>query len=116
MVKQIGDFVWDNAGFLGEGSYGKVFKGKNAKTGEPVAVKCMDMSAFNDKFMKDALHNEIEVMRALKSDNVVRMFHVESTKDTTYIILELCAEGDLRKFLSTHQGHLPEGQALEILN
>jgi len=41
MQRQIGDFVWDN---LGEGSYGKVYKGKNIKTGELVAVKCMDMS------------------------------------------------------------------------
>jgi len=44
MLKQIGDYSWDNNGFLGEGSYGKVYKGKNVKTGEPVAVKCMDMS------------------------------------------------------------------------
>lgn len=116
MVKQIGDFTWDESGFLGEGSYGKVYKGKNAKTGESVAVKCMDMASFTDEFMIQALHNEIQVMRELKSDNVVRMYHVEQTKATTFIILELCGDGDLRKFIHSHSGNLPEAQSLEILN
>lgn len=100
--------MWDDSGFLGEGSYGKVFKGKNAKTGELVAVKCMDMSAFTDDFMKTALETEINVMRELKSDNVVRMYHVESNQKTTFIILELCSDGDLRKFIHNNSGHLPE--------
>jgi len=35
---------------------------------------------------------------------------------TTYIILELCPDGDLRKFIHTNNGHLPENLSLDILN
>lgn len=40
----------------------------------------MDMSSFTDEFMKEALQTEISVMKELKSDNVVRMYHVEHDK------------------------------------
>lgn len=59
--------------------------------------------------MKESLENEIQVMKELHSDNVVRMYHVESDKKTTYIILELCSDGDLRKFIHNNNGNLPEG-------
>ena len=35
---------------------------------------------------------------------------------TTYIILELCPDGDLRKFIHTNNGHLQENLCLDILN
>lgn len=66
--------------------------------------------------MKESLENEIRVMKELKSDNVVRMYHCENDKKTTYIILELCPDGDLRKFIHNNKGHLPEKLSLEILN
>lgn len=66
--------------------------------------------------MKESLENEIKVMSELHSDNVVRMYHCEHDKKTTYIILELCGDGDLRKFIHTNNGHLAEKLSLEILN
>lgn len=102
----MGDFVWDQSGFLGEGSFGKVYKGKNVKTNEIVAIKCMDMSAFTDKFMLDSLKNEINVMKQLKSDNVVKLFDVLQDNKYTYIILEFCPDGDLNKFIKKNQGSL----------
>lgn len=73
--------MWDpSVGLLGEGSFGKVYKGKNVKTGELVAVKCMDMSNFHDAYMKESLENEISVMKILKSNNVVRLLYHETDK------------------------------------
>ncbi len=60
----IGDFTWDDKDFLGEGSFGKVYKGKNSKTGEVVAVKCLDMKQMgSDKFLLDSLETEIDIMK-----------------------------------------------------
>ena len=80
MAHKVGDFVWDNSGFLGEGSFGKVYKGKNQKTGEIVAVKCISMKLITDPYMVESLKKEISVMKQLTSPNVVKMFDVEGDK------------------------------------
>lgn len=76
--KTIGHYKYDEAKFLGEGSFGKVYKGTNTQTGETVAIKRMDMSAFKDQFMIESLKNEIGVMKQLHGPNVVRLFDVYS--------------------------------------
>jgi serine/threonine protein kinase len=59
--KKIGDYTYNK--FIGEGSFGKVYKGKNNTTGEEVAVKVMEMKNLKDPFLLESLRNEIKVMK-----------------------------------------------------
>ncbi|CAD8088832.1 unnamed protein product [Paramecium primaurelia] len=59
--------------FLGRGSFGKVYKGKDTQTGEAVAIKIMDMTLFDDQFMIDALNKEIAIMKQLQHPTIVRL-------------------------------------------
>ncbi len=95
--KKIGDYTYNK--FIGEGSFGKVYKGKNNTTGEEVAVKVMEMKNLKDPFLLESLRNEIKVMKQLTSPNVVRMYDVIQDAKATYIILEYCPDGDLSKFI-----------------
>ena len=74
MTGRIGDYVYDK--FLGEGSFGKVYKGCNAQNKEEVAVKQMEMIKLSDPYMLDSLEKEISVMKALKSPNIVKLYDV----------------------------------------
>ena len=96
------------------GSFGKVYKGTDTKSGDTVAIKKMDMSAFTDKFMIDSLKTEIAVMKALRGDNVVRMHDVYDDPKFTYIVLEFCPDGDLRNYLHKSNYMLSEKDALPI--
>lgn len=115
MTSKIGDFVWESSGFLGEGSFGRVYKGKNQKTGEIVAVKCMDMKKLNDPYLLESLQKEISVMKKLTSEHVVRMYDVQGDKQTTYIILEFCPDGDLDKYIRKNGGSLKEDQGINVM-
>lgn len=39
---QMGDYTFTEKYCIGQGSYGKVYKGRNLKTGREVAIKEMD--------------------------------------------------------------------------
>lgn len=100
---------------MGEGSFGKVYKGKNIKTGEVAAVKCISMKLVSDPYMAESLKKEISVMKQLTSPNVVKMYDVEGDKETTYIILEFCPDGDLDKFMRKNGGMLKEDVAMKVM-
>jgi calcium-dependent protein kinase len=74
--------------------------------------------------MIDSLKNEIKVMRELKSDvphspltskHVVRMYDVFQAANQTYMVIEFCPDGDLRKFISKNGGLLSEAVAVDVL-
>lgn len=75
----------------------------------------MDMSKFTDPYMIESLRNEIRVMQKLTGDHVVRMYDVQGNAKETFIILEFCPEGDLRKFMEKHGGQLTEKQSVDVL-
>jgi len=58
--------------------------------------------------MLESLKNEINVMKELKSDHIVKMYDCQGDAKYTYIILEFCGDGDLSKFINKHNGQLTE--------
>ncbi|KRX01734.1 Protein kinase-like domain [Pseudocohnilembus persalinus] len=90
-MHKIGKYQWSSKDFLGEGSFGKVYKGINTENGQ-------------------------QVMKKLKSPNVVRMYDVFNDSKTTYIILEFCKDGDLDHYIRKNGGLLNEKEALDVLN
>ncbi|KAM3130266.1 hypothetical protein pb186bvf_017661 [Paramecium bursaria] len=110
------DWVYEKKDFLGAGSFGQVYKAKNSKTGEVAALKILDMKMFNDPFMIDSLKTEINVMKQLKSPNVVRMIDVytNANKSQTFMVIELC-DHDVRSLMNK-KGYLPQDQAIEVMS
>jgi len=46
-VQKEGNYQWESRKFIGEGSFGKVYKGINVKTKEDIAVKVLDIRHFS---------------------------------------------------------------------
>ncbi|CAD8076940.1 unnamed protein product [Paramecium sonneborni] len=107
-------YMYFERDFLGEGSYGKLYKGKDTKTQEEVAIKIFDLTKMEGVEL-DLLDTEIAIMKELQHPNIAKI--IDSFKlppKNMVIILELC-DGDLNKLMKKHGGKLPEQVAQNAL-
>lgn len=84
---------------IGEGTYGVVFKGKNKKTGQLVAIKKIRMESDDEGIPSTALR-EISLLRELEHPNVVGLLEVLMEENRLYLIFEFLSM-DLKKYLDS---------------
>ena len=113
--KKIEHYEWNTKAHLGSGSYGKVYFGKDTKNDKHVAIKVIEMSTLEDKYLMESLNNEVSLMKNLKHTNVVQLLDLLFTKNNVYIIQEFCNGGDLRNYMSKKKGVITEIEASKIL-
>lgn len=108
---------------IGKGFSSKVFKGKNEKTGEVVAVKVfcnnnmcevIDMKVLTNDVEKSLIKQEINALKLMNSPNVLKVYDYYSTSNNTYIITEYCNQGDLCSVIKKCNT-IPEEEAAKIL-
>ena len=84
---------------IGEGTFGKVFKGLNEKTGELLAIKQFFLSDGTKKEVDD-LQREINVMWELNHENIVRYRGTTKTDKYLFILLEYVTGGSIASMLT----------------
>lgn len=60
------------------------------------------------------LTNEIDTLKKLKSENILKLHDVYYTVNNTYIITEFCNQGDLGTYIKQN-GALKEEPAIKVL-
>ncbi|VEL25060.1 unnamed protein product [Protopolystoma xenopodis] len=90
---------------IGEGSFGRVYKGRKKYTGQIVALKFIPKIGKTDNALK-GLKREIEIMRSLHHLNIIEMLDTFET-DKEVVAVTDYAEGDLFQILED-DGRLPE--------
>ncbi|XP_018092182.1 serine/threonine-protein kinase 36 isoform X2 [Xenopus laevis] len=96
---------------IGEGSFGRVYKGRRKHSGEVVALKFIPKVGRSEKELK-GLKREIQIMRDLRHPNIVRMLDSCETEREVVVVTEY-AEGELFKILED-DGHFPEELVRDI--
>ena len=92
MTETIGDYqILD---MLGEGAYSKVFKGKNIKTGEIVAVKVIPLDIFGPDQL-GPIEAEIRILHSLNHPNIIKLYDVYKANENMYLVMELAEGGEL---------------------
>ena len=56
---------------IGEGAFGKVYKGLNARTGETVAIKQLSLAGVNAEKL-ETLQKEVNLLKKLRHPNIVK--------------------------------------------
>ncbi|XP_069717408.1 serine/threonine-protein kinase 36 isoform X2 [Phaenicophaeus curvirostris] len=96
---------------IGEGSFGRVYKGRRKQSAQVVALKFIPKMGRSEKELKN-LQREIEIMRGLHHPNIIQMLDSFET-DKEVVVVTDYAEGELFQMLED-DGSLPEDQVQTI--
>ncbi|KAJ9566754.1 hypothetical protein OSB04_002720 [Centaurea solstitialis] len=96
---------------IGEGSFGKVYKGRRKYTGQTVAMKFILKHGKSEKDIHN-LRQEIEILRKLKHENIIQMLDSFETPQEFCVVTEL-AQGELFEILEDDKC-LPEEEVQRI--
>ncbi|EMS48892.1 CBL-interacting protein kinase 10 [Triticum urartu] len=94
---------------LGQGSFAKVYYGRNLKTSQSVAIKVIDKEKIFKCGLMDQVRREISVMKLVKHPNIVQLYEVMATKTKIFFVLEYVKGGEL--FNKVQRGRLKEDVA-----
>ncbi|KAI0488812.1 hypothetical protein KFK09_028651 [Dendrobium nobile] len=96
---------------IGEGSFGKVYKGRRKYTSRTVAMKFILKSGKSEKDIHN-LRQEIEILRKLKHENIIEMLDAFESPQEFCVVTEF-AQGELFEILEDDKS-LPEEQVQAI--
>ncbi|XP_074684982.1 serine/threonine-protein kinase 36 isoform X1 [Strix aluco] len=96
---------------IGEGSFGRVYKGRRKHSAQVVALKFIPKVGRSEKELKN-LQREIEIMRGLHHLNIIQMLDSFETNKEVVVVTDY-AEGELFQILED-DGSLPEDQVQTI--
>lgn len=102
---------------IGEGSFGRVFRGRHKVTKEIVALKLIPKGGKSDKEI-DTLRTEFEIQKNLYHPNIVRLIGTFETKSELISVTEY-VPGELHKLFDKYKDNgrkrrLPEAKVREI--
>jgi len=82
---------------VGEGTYGVVYKARNNKTGEIVAMKKIRLEQEDEGVPSTAIR-EISLLKEMKDENIVRLFDIVHSEAKLYLVFEFL-DLDLKKYM-----------------
>ncbi|KAI7905792.1 kinase-like domain-containing protein [Cokeromyces recurvatus] len=99
------DDPYDVEGFkkirkIGEGTYGVVFKAREIKTNEPVALKKLKMCAYEG--VPTTTLREIAILKSLNHENIIKLKDLIHKETKLFMVFEY-ADMDLRRYMDTMQ-------------
>ncbi|CAH1792149.1 unnamed protein product [Owenia fusiformis] len=93
---------------IGEGSYAKVKCGTSEKLGGcKVAIKIINRKRAPKDFQIKFLPRELEVLRRVNHDHIVRLYEIMQFSNKVYMIMEMAGHGDLLEYIKL-RGAIPE--------
>jgi serine/threonine protein kinase len=103
------------ASVLGEGSFGKVYRAKNIRSGNTVAVKAFNKDEIrNNPKGPQSLAVEIEVLYKLHHNNLMSLYQVYESKNSVYLVCEYIPGESLSSLLEKSKDFLSIEQIKSI--
>jgi len=105
---------------IGKGSFAKVYLVESRSTNKQYAVKAFAKEAViqtSKNNPKATMFNEIDIMRALDHDNIIKLYEVHESERSIYLIMELIQGKPLQEPLTklTFKRDYSQGQIIEMI-
>ncbi|TRY93379.1 hypothetical protein DNTS_032871 [Danionella cerebrum] len=117
MAASTANYIWYTEDVIGQGATSTIYRARNKKTSEEVAVKVFNLMSQNRPF--DIQKREFEVLQRLNHVNIVQLFAVEETmtNQQKVLVMELCSGGSLLNQLENFENMfgIPESEFLIVL-
>ncbi|KAF7660658.1 hypothetical protein LDENG_00276880 [Lucifuga dentata] len=116
MTASTANYLWSLQDVLGQGATASVYKARNKRSGELVAVKVFNIVSYNRPH--EVQMREFEMLRKLNHSNIVRLFAVEELPSKQKVlVMEYCSGGSLLSLLEQPENAfgLPETEFLTVL-
>ncbi|XP_067387605.1 inhibitor of nuclear factor kappa-B kinase subunit epsilon [Emydura macquarii macquarii] len=112
------NYLWNTEDVLGQGATASVYKARNKKSGELVAVKVFNNASYLRP--QEVQMREFEVLRKLNHKNIIKLFAVEETGNSKQkvLVMEYCSRGSLLSVLEDPENAfgLSESEFLIVLH
>ncbi|KAL8533613.1 hypothetical protein ACS0TY_009859 [Phlomoides rotata] len=93
---------------LGKGSYGAVYKARDIKTSELVAIKVISLTEGEEGY--EEIRGEIEMLQQCSHPNVVRYLGSYQGEEFLWIVMEYCGGGSVADLMNVTDEPLEEYQ------
>ncbi|GAV69345.1 Pkinase domain-containing protein [Cephalotus follicularis] len=97
---------------LGKGSYGAVYKARDIRTSELVAIKVISLSEGEEGY--EEIRGEIEMLQQCSHPNVVRYLGSYQGEEYLWIVMEYCGGGSVADLMNITEEPLEEYQIAYI--
>ncbi|XP_061687643.1 inhibitor of nuclear factor kappa-B kinase subunit epsilon isoform X4 [Syngnathoides biaculeatus] len=116
MTASTPSYLWSLQDVLGQGATACVYKARNKRTGELVAVKVFNSASYNRTH--EVQMREFEMLRKLNHKNIVKLYTVEELPSKQKVlVMEFCSGGSLLNLLEEPENAfgLAETEFLTVL-
>ena len=98
MSKVIENYVLQDV--IGSGQYGKVYRAKNMKNDQIVAIKVVKLEKFREvPKLHEFTINEIQTLSKIDNQNIVKFIEMLKTQNNMYLIYDFCNGDTLEALL-----------------
>lgn len=108
------DDYYETGELLGSGAYGQVLKVKRRDSGRIAAVKIISKEGMDAKG-EVRLRREIDILRVINHENLLKLYDVFETSDRIYIVTEIVTGGPLFNWLESQNFQVPETTAKALM-
>jgi serine/threonine protein kinase len=105
---------YDIGQLLGKGGFASVYRARDRVSGEDVAIKVIQKSLIKSSNSSARVVNEIKIHAQLHHPKIVRLRDYFEDKENVYMVLALCAGGNLYRYLKIN-GPLNEEAAATLV-